>query len=253
MCSPALYTIYTNDCQSSNPSVPLIKFADDCVLQGLISNDETLYKLEVANFVSWCDENFLQLNVNKTKELIIDFRQKKEILTPICIKSQNVEIVESYKYLGVTVDEKLNWNEHTHNVSAKINRRLFFIRKLRSFHVDNTLIHLFYTSTIQSIICFCISCWGGNASAMAKTQINRAIRKSHKISNTNPVHYFQELFEVAVQKKFNVILSNSCHPLANQIQRSLRSGRVISLPAKRSRYLNSFLPSAVRMYIAKYY
>ena len=53
------------------------------------------YKREVEAFVRWCDANFLKLNVGKTKELIIDFRRKREDLFSVSIKGQQVEVVET--------------------------------------------------------------------------------------------------------------------------------------------------------------
>jgi len=54
----------------------IAKFADDTVVVGLISgNNEKAYGEEVANLSFWCQDNRLMLNVSKTKELIVDFRE----------------------------------------------------------------------------------------------------------------------------------------------------------------------------------
>ncbi|GFR91178.1 reverse transcriptase [Elysia marginata] len=59
------------------------QFADDTTLQGLITNDEeTQYREEINKFVTWCDDNYLTLNVSKTKELKIDFRRSKSQKDP---------------------------------------------------------------------------------------------------------------------------------------------------------------------------
>ena len=72
--SPFLFTIYTADGQI--PDCPLCKFADDTSQVGLINNDnDFLYKKGITDFVAWCKNNFLELNVGKTKEMIIDFRR----------------------------------------------------------------------------------------------------------------------------------------------------------------------------------
>ncbi len=53
--SPLLYSLYTHDCVSSHSSASIIKFADDTVVLGLISNnDETAYLDEVERLTSWC-------------------------------------------------------------------------------------------------------------------------------------------------------------------------------------------------------
>ena len=46
--------------------------------------------------------------MKKTKEMIIDFKRNKNSLTPVLINNEEVERVESYKYLGVTLDNALN-------------------------------------------------------------------------------------------------------------------------------------------------
>ena len=61
----------------------------------------------------------------------------------IVIDGQNVEQVQSYKYLGLTIDDSLDWHIQTSNVISKINQRMFFIRKLNAFRIDKYLISLF--------------------------------------------------------------------------------------------------------------
>jgi hypothetical protein len=69
--------------------------------QGLITKgDEAVYRHAVGELVEWCDTNHLNLNVGKTKELVVDFRRSRSAIDPIIIKGQPVEIVGHYKYLG---------------------------------------------------------------------------------------------------------------------------------------------------------
>ena len=79
--SPLLYSLFTNDCEAKNASNSIIKFADDTTVVGLITNnDETAYREEVRGV--WCQENNLSPNVNKTKELIVDFRRQQREHAP---------------------------------------------------------------------------------------------------------------------------------------------------------------------------
>ncbi len=124
--SPLLYSLYTHDCVSSHRSTSIIKFADETVVLGLISNnDETAYLDEVERLTSWCQDNCLYLNVSKTKELIVDFR-KKHLLpyTPLMISGTPVERVSSFKYLGVNISEDLTWTTHIQTQVRKARQRL---------------------------------------------------------------------------------------------------------------------------------
>ena len=59
---------------------------------------------------SWCEDNMLLLNTDKTKELIIGFRIKKDPINPAFINYQQIDQVDSYKYVGTTIDNKLTFN-----------------------------------------------------------------------------------------------------------------------------------------------
>ncbi len=91
--SPLLYSLYTHDCVSSHISTSIIKFSDDTVVLGLISNkDETAYLNEVERLTLWCQDNCLSLNVSKTKELTVDFTKRQQrSYTPLMISGTPVE------------------------------------------------------------------------------------------------------------------------------------------------------------------
>ena len=184
---PFLFIAYTNDCSIPNPidtGTHMLKFTDDTVIQSLISSkNENVYRESINSFVQWCEEHFLLLNVKKTKELIIDFRIKKSLLCPLLVKNEEVEQVETYKYLGVTIDEKVNWNAHAKTVLKKLNSRLYFLRKLNSFHVEKMLLSLFYKTMLESIMCFALTCWGGNLNSLASDKFNRVIKKCSSLCN----------------------------------------------------------------------
>ena len=68
--SPLLYSLFTHDCVAKHDS-NTIQFADDTKVVSLITdNDETAYREEVRDLAVWCQDN--NLNLNKTKEVIVD-------------------------------------------------------------------------------------------------------------------------------------------------------------------------------------
>ncbi len=112
--SPLLYSLYTHDPVSCHSSTSIVKFADDHVVLGLISNnDETAYLDEAERLTSWCQDNCLFLNMSKTKELIVDFKKRQQRpYTPLMISGTLVERVSSFMYLGVKFSEDLTWTAH---------------------------------------------------------------------------------------------------------------------------------------------
>ncbi|KAF7645675.1 hypothetical protein LDENG_00200380 [Lucifuga dentata] len=128
--APFLFTLYTSDSH-------LQKFPDDstivrCVRRG----QEEEYRRLISDFVVWCNQNHMQLNVTKTKEMVVDFRRTKTPITPVSIGGEKVELVQSYKYLGVYLDSRLDWSVNTEAIYRKSQSRLYFLRRLRSFSVN---------------------------------------------------------------------------------------------------------------------
>ena len=83
------------------------------------NNDETEYRNERENLVNWCGNNNLSLNVNKMKEIVIDFRKRKGEHAPVYINGDEVESVESFKVLGVQITNDLSWSLHADAMFSK--------------------------------------------------------------------------------------------------------------------------------------
>ena len=190
------------------------------------------------------------LNVKKTKELIIDFRIKKEPLQPLVIKDEPIDIVNSYKYLGITIDDKLDWHSHASLVYSKMCQRMYLLRKLNSFHIDKTILSLFYRSTIESVLLFCICGWGGNCTIKDQKHFNSVINKASRICSNSFEHTSDTLQKISF-KKVTHIMKHKSHPLFSQIKTSQRSGRVTLMNCRKERYKRSFLPASLKLYLDK--
>ena len=148
--APFLFTLYTSDCKSTASSCPLVKFADDSAMMGLINNDDySSYMLEINHFVEYCDRNYLVLNVKKIKEMLIDFRRQTSEPDSVVIKGENR--VSTYEYLGITVDSLLSWHFQIDTMLKKLHSRMYCLRKLRSFGVRQEILSSFYSAVISSV------------------------------------------------------------------------------------------------------
>lgn len=246
--SPVLFTLYTNDCRSLFDDCTMIKYADDTVIIGKILNDDCRnYETQVQKFVEWCSENYLILNVKKTKEMIIDFRRKPtNVPDAINIDGEPVERVKEYKYLGIVIDDELKGNANTNLVIKKCNQRLYFIRILNNVQVNKKIINLFYRSTLESILIFSISTWYKRLTLADKNKLNIIVKKAKKLGAS--VTLTDVLYQEAALKQVGKIMQDQTHPLNNCFN-FLRSGRRLALPLiKTDRYRKSFVPSSIVLF-----
>ncbi|KAI3354462.1 hypothetical protein L3Q82_018977, partial [Scortum barcoo] len=139
--APFLFTLYTADFSYNTPSCHLQKFSDDSAVVGLITDgDDREYRGLIQDFdglpLSACTGE----HPGKT----------------------DIDTVKSYKYLGVHLNDSLDWSDNTNALVKKGNSRLFLLRRLRSFGVQGPLLRTFYDSVVASAIFYGIVCWASS-------------------------------------------------------------------------------------------
>ena len=82
---------------------------------------------ELVGVDNWLKANKLSLNVSKTSNMIIS-NQKKAI--EIRIRDSILTKVSTVKFLGVTLDENLSFNDHVKNITTKISKYVGVMRRL---------------------------------------------------------------------------------------------------------------------------
>ena len=161
----------------------VIKFADETTVIGLITNDdETSYRREVENLEIWCQENNLALNVDKTKEIIFDYRRPPKVHSPIQIGGATVERVKELKFVGVHITEDLTWAVQTERVVKKAQQRLYFLRKLKKAGMGPKVLRAFYRGTTENILTGCFTAWYGGCTDLNRKALQRVVRTAEGIS-----------------------------------------------------------------------
>ena len=95
---------------------------------------------EVKKLITWLNINKLSLNVVKTHYII--FSPGRKIVEPsqsVYVDDQRINRVVTTKFLGVMMDEKLSWKQHTLYINKKICKNVgilcsakkYFCQKLR--------------------------------------------------------------------------------------------------------------------------
>ena len=104
--------------------------------------------------VDWSKNNNMQLNGDKTKEMIITFRRtcKNSATPPVLIGDKEVERVTTFKLLGCIISSQLTWSAHVDYLISKGSQRLYFLCLLRRASVGPDEILCVYVSTIRSLL-----------------------------------------------------------------------------------------------------
>ncbi|KAK3574325.1 hypothetical protein QTP86_005092 [Hemibagrus guttatus] len=192
--SPLLFSLYTNDCTSTDPSVKLLKFADDTTVIGLVQDgDESAYRQEIEQLAAWCSLNNLELNTLRTVEMIVDFRRNTPALPPLTIMNSTVPTVESFRFLGTTISQDLKWDTHIHSTIKKAQQTLYFLRQLRKFNLPQELLTHFYSAVIESVLCTSITVWFGSATKSDIRRLQRTVQTAERIIGA-PLPTLQELY-----------------------------------------------------------
>ena len=210
--SPLLFILFTNDSRSIRPNMYFIKFSDDTALPSLLSYDEVSHGPILNYFVAWCDRSYLCLNATKTKDMCIDFRKDPPPQSDTVIHDNKVEVVDEYKYLGTTINNKLKWDRHCSVTYKKCQQRFYCLRKLRSVNTDSTILSMFYKYCIHSVLTFSFICWFGNVSQKDKNKLQRVVNISSKITGLKQSS-LTALYEKQVLRKANKIINDNTHIL----------------------------------------
>jgi len=99
----------------------VIAYTDDIAI--LVEEDsrkeiEDKTRIIMIRVKQWCDNNKLTISTEKTKYII--FKSKLEKNPTIKYNNEPIKRVKSFKYLGITIDEKLNFEEHIENIKSRI-------------------------------------------------------------------------------------------------------------------------------------
>uniref|UniRef100_A0A669B7J5 Reverse transcriptase domain-containing protein n=1 Tax=Oreochromis niloticus TaxID=8128 RepID=A0A669B7J5_ORENI len=241
---PLLYSLYTSDCVATHGSNTIVKFADDTVVLGAISNsDEAAYMDEVKNLPSWCQDNHLQLNVGKTKELVVDFRRSQHRdYKPIIINGAPVERVQSFKYLGVHISSDLTWAAHIQVQTKKARQRLYHLRQLRKFRVSPKILRIFYTGAVESILTQNMTSWFGNSCVKDQKALQRVIRTAERCCRI-ALAPLQDTYTRRCRTRATQILKDPSHP-GNKLFQLLQSGRRFRIIRARTETQEELLSSS---------
>ena len=181
---PLLFLIYINDLQNASELNSWL-FADDTALAMSSNNFKELelrFNREVNKVQEWLLANGLSVHyIKKTQYMLIHrlHSQNNNVNNfKLTMGGNEIEKTESYRYLGVTVDHKLNWKLHIKELCSVLASVCGVLSKVRHY-LDRNSLMLIYNSLFESRLRYAILGWGtASEHDLSKLKVlqNRAVR-----------------------------------------------------------------------------
>ena len=111
-----------------------ILFADDTTVLLEGKEDEGLImaiNIELHKVSTWLDANKLSINTKKTHFMVFHRSRIKTNNVNVIMQQNIIERVNSTKFSGLIIDDKLKWHKHIQHVTHKIARSVGILYKIR--------------------------------------------------------------------------------------------------------------------------
>ena len=181
-----------------------IHFADDTTVfasDSDINNVRATVNRELVGVDNCLKANRLSLNISKTSYMIIS-NQKNAI--EIRIRDSILTKVSIVKFLGVTLDENLTFNDHVKNITTKVSKSVGVMRRLHCQLLADVMVKLYY-SLVYSHLTYALLTWGSSELTNA-AKIQCAHRRACKLLTdyNHRILTFHSIYDYfALLKAFN--------------------------------------------------
>ena len=272
---PLLFLLFINDLYLNIEHCNAILFADDT----------TLYKSHRnVRYLKWCIEEDLKIISDwfKANKLTLNLEKTEYIF--FCAKPMNVKptleiddvtllSVESVKFLGIWLDQNLNWNIHVNKLITRLKRNMHLLRTPKHLFNEKTL-KLIYHAHIQSHIDYGLILWGSMTTQNNLLRVQSVQNKCVEIISRNKsteLNYkklkilkIKELIkikEITVGYRLinNMLLNKISQQLQSDSERksltkthtyNTRGKKIPNLPkVSKSNYINSYLYQSIKQFM----
>ena len=134
---PLLFIIYINDIPEIANYAKFILYADDANIILTANTIEEINDLLLnltEKIVQWVTCNGLALNFDKTNYMIFSRTKNVDLPAQLIISNTPIERKHEAHFLGVIIDENLNWSRHISTILAEMARSIGIMYKIMKFY-----------------------------------------------------------------------------------------------------------------------
>ena len=255
---PILFLLFIHDINEYiPPNVTLQKYADD-ILAYIIgkSIDATLPQQVADGIKRWCTVNKMRLNEDKCKAMTIG-DNNNEALPTVKLSSDPMEIVPSYKYLGIEINNNLEWDHQWTRVQMLTRSVPYLIKTLKRQGFRQNILVNIYQSKALSHFTYSAPLLA-NANTKIKAEMASFQRRILKIIGITPeyaqsrykINTIEEHIDNTSCKLLRRILAEVDHPLTRRVPRinsKTNHTQFKTNKPKTTAYSNSFVQKYLRV------
>lgn len=206
-----LFILFINDLSLNLKCAKINMFADDCLLYVSSPKKEQgqflmIEELDIVH--DWLCFNKLSLNIKKCASMIFNGARNEKI--NITINGNEIQQESCVKYLGVYIDEKLNFECYAEKIIDKLNKRLGIMRRISSKMTPESK-EIYFKAIILPVIDYCSSILITFSESKIKSiqrlmnQAMRIVLQLPRDSSVTEMHERLKIFTVNQRINFNAI------------------------------------------------
>uniref|UniRef100_A0ABM0MRX3 RNA-directed DNA polymerase from mobile element jockey-like n=1 Tax=Saccoglossus kowalevskii TaxID=10224 RepID=A0ABM0MRX3_SACKO len=185
--SPTLFSIFINDLAveinlkqkgitlDNNVNVSILLYADDIVL---LADNEIDMQMMLSHLNSWCEK--WKIRVNNVKSKMLHFRKASEARSAFqfCIGDDVLDYTDKYKYLGIVLDEFVDYPVTAGIAADSASRALgaLFVKFKTHKNLEFSTFTKLYDASVAPILDYCSGVWGFSKFEKCEMIQNRALR-----------------------------------------------------------------------------
>ena len=168
----------------------------------------------LSKYANYFNMNKLSLNESKTKYMVFTQKKCSSIKPIVSLNGSVLERVQTIKFLGVVLNDQLNWKDHKIYIKTKISKNIGIINRCRKILNSNEILSM-YNCFVLPYISYCLPLWG--CKDVPKSDIIRKVqnRVLRLMSNTKRTcrawNKLSDLKILPIEDLYKLEVAKICH------------------------------------------
>ncbi|CAH1257327.1 Hypp1820 [Branchiostoma lanceolatum] len=262
---PVIFVCMINDASQSHDD--RWKYVDDLTLgENRSVRKQSHLQDQVDSLEVWSNTAQLKLNPKKCMVLTVCFMKSPPPPPPITLGGKPLLAVVVAKVLGIWLQSNLKWDKQVCESTKKANKRMFMLRRLKTFGLSTPDLVTVYCGYIRPILEYCAPVYHHSLTNKQTITLENVQRRACRIILGRHYHDYATSLQQCGLETLKERRNNLCRRFATSMEKSertvdllpptrlashgrnLRNSKTLSLPTTRtSRFSNSPVPSLLRI------